>query len=140
MMKLLTYFCLVIILTGCSSQPSPREVAIEFVGAVIEDDSLALERVLDLDSMVKRRMQEVPPIDSSQTPEYFRNKILGTLIGDGGTRIYWKSMTAIVNRENIVRDTAEVELTFLDKTNAKIHYSIVYLYKTESGWRVFYFL
>jgi len=140
MIKLLTYFCLAMIIAGCGSQRSPREVTIEFVGAVIEDDSLAIENVLDLDSMVKRRMQEVPPTDSSQTPEYFRNKILGTLIGDGGTRAYWKSMTAIVNKENVVRDTAEVELTFLDKNNAKIHYLLVYLYKSESGWRIFYFL
>ncbi len=137
---ILSYSALVVILVGCSSRMSPREVTIEFVGAVIEDDSLSIERHLDLDSMVKHRLMEIPPVDSTETPEYLRNRILQNLIGDGGTRALWKSMIPVVNRELIVGDTAEVELTFLDKANAKYHYSKIYLHKTETGWRVFYFL
>jgi hypothetical protein len=128
------------IIAGCGSKMSPREVAIEFVGSVIEDDSLAIEKYLDLDYMVERRLTEVPPEDSTMDHRYYRDKILQTLIGDGGTRAFWKSMMPVVNKENIQGDTAEVELTFMDKTYGKTHYSMIYLYRSEDGWRVFYFL
>ncbi|MCD6163389.1 MAG: hypothetical protein J7K40_13395 [candidate division Zixibacteria bacterium] len=136
---LIISLCLIGLLIGCGSQ-SPREVAMEFIGSVIEDDSLAIEEHFDVDSMVKRRMQEVPPIDSTETPEYFRNRIIQNLTGDGGTRAFWKRVTAVINQELIVGDTAEVELTLLDKEYGKTHYSKLYLYKSDKGWRVFYFL
>jgi len=92
------------------------------------------------DSMVKRRMQEIPPTDSTETPEYFRNRIIQNLTGEGGTRAFWKRVTSVVNNELVVNDTAEVEFTLLDKEYGKTHYSKLYLYKSEKGWRVFYFL
>ena len=121
----------------CGSEMSPREVAIEFVGAVIEDDSLALETCFDVDSMVKRRMLEVP---TDQTPAEVKDQILSNLQGDGGTRVFWKSMTPVVGEELVVRDTAQVEVTFLDKEFGKYHHYKVFLYHSDKGWRVFFFL
>jgi hypothetical protein len=140
MKKLWFLLCLLAIFIACGSQKSPRDVAIEFVGSVIEGDSLSIEKYLDLDAMADRRMNEAPPADSTQTRQYFRDKILKTLIDDGQTRLFWKSMTPVVNQESIKGDTAEVELTFLDKSYGKTYYSTVYLYRSASGWRVFNFL
>ena len=122
---------------ACDSQRSPREVAIEFVGAVVENDSLALADIFDIDSMVKRHMQEVP---TEETPAEVKDQIWGNLLNDGGTREFWKKMTAVVGDEVVVRDTAQVEVTFLDREFGKYHHYNIYLYHSDKGWRVFYFL
>jgi hypothetical protein len=113
----------------------------EFVGSVIEDDSLVIEKLLDVEMMVERRLQEIPPTDSTQTPEYFRNRIIENLTGEGGTRQLWKEHRMIVNNETIVGDTAHVELTLMDQGRGIIQYLLVYLYRSpDSGWRVFKYL
>ncbi len=134
------WLCLLLVITECGPGSSPRGVTIDFVGSVIENDSLAIEELLDLDSMVKRRMTEIPPTDSTQTHEYFRNKILQNLLDEGGIRENWMNHRCVVNNENIRGDTAEVELTLMDQESGRIHYLTVYLYRSPSGWRVFYFL
>ena len=129
------------LLAGCSSQPSPRQVTMEFVGSVVEDDSLAIERLLDIEMMVERRMMEIPPTDSTQTPEYFRDRIIENLTGDGGTRQLWKEHRLVVNDEEIAGDTAQVELTLMDQERGIIQYLLVYLYRGQDGsWRVFKYL
>jgi len=128
------------ILAGCAPKDTPRGVTIEFVGSVIEDDSLAIEQHLDLDMMVQRRMRVIPPTDSTQTHEYFRNTIIRNLTGDGGTRAFWMEMRLVVGDEKIEGDTAYVELTSMDQGTGYIQYLTVHLYKTATGWRVFQYL
>jgi hypothetical protein len=137
---LLLFVCLVALLIGCAPKDTPRGVTMEFVGSVIEDDSLAIEQHLDIDLMVERRMRVIPPTDSTQTHEYFRDTILRNLTGDGGTRTYWKEMRLVVNEEKIEGDTAYVELTMLDQETGNIQYLTVSLYRSATGWRVFQFL
>jgi hypothetical protein len=112
----------------------------DFVGSVVEGDSTAIEQLLDVDLMVDKRMQEIPPTDSTQTHQYFRNLIIGNLTGDGGTRAFWKEHRLVVNDEAITGDTAQVELTLMDQERGSIQYLMVYLYRTPDGWRVFKYL
>ena len=112
----------------------------DFVGSVIEDDSTAIEKYLDIDMMVNQRMKEMPPQDSTQTHQYFREKIIQNLTDDGGTRTFWKSNRVVVNDEVIKGDSAQVELTLLDQKKGNIYYLTVYLYKTKQGWRVYKYL
>ena len=137
---LLSIICLAVIFIGCAAKDTPRGVTMEFVGSVIEDDSLAIERLLDIDLMVERRMRVIPPTDSTQTHEYFRDTIMRNLTGDGGTRAYWKEMRLVVNEEKIEGDTAFVELTLMDQETGSIQYLTVSLYRSATGWRVFQFL
>lgn len=138
---LFIFMSLAVLLTACGGQQSPRQVTMEFVGSVIEDDSLAIEELLDIEMMVEYRLKEIPPTDSAQTPEYFRNRIIQNLTGDGGTRQLWKEHRLVVNDEAIVGDTAHVELTLMDQERGIIQYLLVYLYRTPDGaWRVFKYL
>jgi len=141
---MLKYFilisCLIALITCCADKQSPRGVTMEFVGSVIEDDSLAIEQLLDVDLMVDRRMKVIPPVDSTQTHEYFRDTIIRNLTGEGGTRAFWKSILPVVNEEKVTGDTAYVELTLMNQTSGAIDYLTVYLYHSQSGWRVFQFL
>jgi len=137
---LILILCLIALTIGCADKQSPRGVTMEFVGSVIEDDSLAIEQLLDVDLMVDRRMRVIPPADSSQTHEYFRDTIIRNLTGEGGTRAFWKSILPVVNEEKVDGDTAYVELTLMDQASGAIHYLTVHLYRSQSGWRVFQFL
>ena len=131
---------LIALLFGCGSKPSPRTITMDFVGSVIEDDSVAIEKYLDIDMMVDQRMKEMPPKDSTQTHQYFRNKIMENLTDSGGTRIFWKDNRVVVNDEVVKGDTAQVELTLMDQKKGNIYYLTVYLYRTKQGWRVFKYL
>ena len=141
MKKLLffSFFSLALLMFGCSSTPSPRDVTMDFVGSVIEGDTLSLKQCFDVDAMVAYRMKVSPPADSTQTPEYYRNRIMKDITGEGGVRQYWKNSTPIVNNQLVKGDTAEVELTILDKQLGRTDYSKVYLYRSKNGWRVFNF-
>jgi len=140
-MKTITFTIVLfmIFLLFCSSGKSPREVTIDFVGSVLENDSLGIENALDLDAMVDRRIIEMASSDTLSKKE-IRDKILSGLLDDGGTREFWMSMTPVVNTELVVRDTAEVDVTFLDKEYGKYHHYKIYLYNSDQGWRVFFFL
>jgi hypothetical protein len=132
--------CLLALTISCADKQSPRGVTMEFVGSVIEGDSLAIEKLLDVDMMVDRRMKMIPPVDSIQTHEYFRDAIIRNLTGNGGTRAFWKSILPVVNEEKVDGDTAHVELTLMNQTSGAIQYLMVDLYHGKSGWRVFQFL
>lgn len=126
---------------GCQSHQSPREVTMEFVGSVIDDDSLAIEELLDIDMMVDRRLKELPELDTTLTRQDYHNKIITNLTGEGGTRAYWKEHRLVVNDEVVKGDTAYVEFTLLDQEQGGIQYLTIYLYRTPQGdWRVFRYL
>jgi len=132
--------CLVAVLWGCGQNPTPRQVTMDFVGSVIEGDSAAIIQLLDVDLMVDKRMEEIPPTDSTQTHDYFKNLIIKNLTGEGGTRAFWKQHRLVVNDEIIKGDTAQVELTLLDQEKGSIQYLLVHLYRTKGNWRVFKYL
>ena len=141
MMKYLLLIAIsALVVIGCNSTPTPRQVTMDFVGSVVEGDSTAIEQLLDVDLMVDKRMQEIPPVDSTQTHQYFRNLIIRNLTGDGGTRAFWKEHRLVVNDEAITGDSAQVELTLMDQERGSIQYLMVYLYRTPNGWRVFKYL
>ena len=125
----------------CSSHRSPREVTIDFVGSVIEDDSVAIEELLDIDYMVEKRLKDMPMFDTTLTHQKLRDIIIGNLTKDGGTRAFWSEQRLVVNDEVIKDDTAYVEFTLMDQKQGGIQYLTIYLYRQSDGnWRVFKYL
>ncbi len=132
---------LLAVFIGCNTQKSPREVTMEFVGSVIEDDSAAIEQYLDVDMMVEQRLENLQKRDSTVTHQSYRDMIISNLTGEGGTREYWQEHRLVVNEEVIQGDTAYVEFTLLDQEEGGIEYLTIYLYRTPEGsWRVFRYL
>ena len=123
---------------SCGRGPSPRDVTIEFVGSVIEDDTSLVQKYLDLDAMAARRMSEMSA-DSTVAFEQLKRQILSSLTGDGQTRAQWMKTTPVVDKQSIRGDSAQVELTFLDRAAGKVEYYKVFLRNTPQGWRVQYF-
>jgi len=131
---------LAVFAVGCGSKQTPRSVTFDFIGAVLDNDSLAVETYLDLDAMVAKRITEVPELDSTVTPENLRQTLIKNLTGSGGMRAFWRNQRIIVNQEKIKGDSAEVEMSFIDQTTGETKYSMVYLYRKDGRWRVYFYL
>lgn len=137
--NLVICLCLIVIIGGCSSQPSPRDVSFEFIYAVLDGDSTAILQYLDIDRMAVKRMEGIPPADSALSLVDFKAKILQDIVGFGPTRSHWKNQRILVNKEIIRGDSAEVEMTFIDQTTGKIEYSMIYLYREDKRWWVYFY-
>lgn len=128
------------LLTGCGAKDTPKQVTFEFIGAVLDGDSVAIARYLDLDAMIARRVKEIPPADSSQSPVELRKILMLNLTGSGGTRTHWLNQRIVVNQETIKGDSAQVEMSMIDQTTGATEYSMIYLYRQNGRWRVYFYL
>ncbi len=125
---------------GCGPKETPKQVTFEFIGAVLDGDSTAIARYLDLDAMIAKRMKEMPPADTSQNPAELKAILMKNLTGDGGTRAFWRNQRIVVNQETIKGDSAQVEMTMIDQTTGSTEYSMIYLYRQNGRWRVYFYL
>jgi hypothetical protein len=128
------------LLLGCAGQETPKKVTFDFIGAVLDGDSTAIARYLDLDAMIAKRIEEIPPTDSNQTPGSLRQTLMRNLTGDGGTRVHWLNQRIVVNQETVKGDSAQVEMSMIDQTNGMTEYSMIYLYRKDGHWRVYFYL
>jgi len=128
------------LLFGCAAKETPKAISFEFINAVLDGDSTAIARYLDLDAMIAKRMKEIPPTDSTQTPANLRQILMNNLTGSGGTRTHWLNQRIIVNQETVKGDTAQVEMSMIDQTTGMTEYSMIYLYRKDGRWRVFFYL
>jgi hypothetical protein len=127
-------------LFGCGAKDTPKQVTFEFIGAVLDGDSTAIAKYLDLDAMIAKRLKEIPPADSSQTPAELRMVLMRNLTGSGGTRTHWLNQRIVVNQENVKGDSAQVEMSMIDQTTGGTEYSMIYLYRQNGRWRVYFYL
>lgn len=128
------------LLLGCSTKETPKQVTFDFIGAVLDGDSTAIAQYLDLDAMVAKRIKEMPPADSSQTPAELRKILMKNLTGEGGTRAHWRNQRIVVNQETVKGDSAQVEMSMIDQTTGQTEYSMIFLYRQNGHWRVYFYL
>jgi hypothetical protein len=128
------------LLFGCSARETPKQVTFDFIGAVLDSDSTAIGKYLDMDAMIAKRIKDMPPTDSSQTPASLRQILMKNLTSDGGTRTHWLNQRIVVNQETVKGDSAQVEMSMIDQTNGITEYSMIYLYRKDGHWRVYFYL
>lgn len=128
------------LLWGCGSKETPKQVTFEFIGAVLDGDTTAIARYLDLDAMIARRIKEMPPTDSIQNPAELKAILMKNLTGNGGTRLHWLNQRIVVNQEITKGDSAQVEMSMIDQTTGVTEYSMIYLYRQNGRWRVYFYL
>jgi len=128
------------LLLGCGAKETPKQVTFEFIGAVLDGDTTAIVRYLDLDAMIAKRIKEMPPDDSGQAPAELKAILMKNLTGNGGTRTHWLNQRIVVNQETIKGDSAQVEMSMIDQTTGTTEYSMIYLYRQNRRWRVYFYL
>jgi hypothetical protein len=125
---------------ACSGGPNPKDTVFDFIEAVMVSDSTAVVDLLDVDAYVKSRMAEMSPEDSAAALESEREKTINSLLNDGPTRLKWMTQQIVVNEAKVYDDTAEVEVSFIDKTTRHMIYTKMQLVKQADGsWKITYF-
>jgi hypothetical protein len=139
MRKLLILFSLAAL--ACSSKPDPKDVVFDFIDAVLTSDSLRVAKDLDVDAYLKNFMTEMTPEDSAAALEANRGKTIRSLLDDGEVRSRWLRQQIVVNEAFVADTTAEVEVSFIDKSSGHMVYSRMQLSwrPDEDTWKIVFF-
>ncbi len=123
---------------GATSQ-SPRQVVIELFGAMERNDKPVLASVLDLQALMESRQLDYAL--GLDTPRVFSSptQIFEDLTNDGLTKQTWFKYQRVVGDEEIVGDTAFVEVSFVDKDTGKRTFNKFGVRKMGERWRIFSF-
>ena len=132
---------LALAISGCDTklEPSPRQHVIKFFGSMERNDRPAIINSLDLVALM-----EVTEYDYAlklETPRVMQSpiSIVEDLTDEGKTKQVWFRMKRVVGDEEILGDTAFVEVSFLDDSKGVQYYNKFGLHKIGEGWRIFSF-
>ncbi|MBD3234366.1 MAG: hypothetical protein GF315_11640 [candidate division Zixibacteria bacterium] len=124
---------------NCSNQDNPRTVVKQFVASVLADDSTAVESLVDWDSMIKARLEEMSPEDSTKALRYYREQFLSSLLGDGEKRQYYRNSQIVIGKGEIENGRADVELSFIDRQTGVQNYTKVVLRRMQDSWKIVHY-
>ena len=103
-------------------------------------DSLGVVNNLDIDAYVATRMAEMSPEDSVLVKEEQRDKTIQSLLGEGPVRLKWMSQQILVNESFESDSTAEVEVSFIDRTiNHMVYTKMQLKLQPDNSWKIVYF-
>ncbi len=129
------------LVTGCSDldMEDPRQVVIAMFGAMEKNDQAALAHILDLPELMRTSGDDYA--FQTDEPRVFHDpqEILEDLTGEGKTKEVWFSLQRIVNKAQIMGETATVEVTFVDKDASRGYRTAFGLHKRQNKWRIFSF-
>ena len=122
-----------------SDSSDPKEVVIAVFGAMEKDDKASLAHLLDLAELMKNTNQDYAL--TTDQPRTFTNpqQVLDDLTGEGLTKQRWFAMQRIVNKSEVLGETATVEVTFVDKQASKGYRTLFGLHRVNDKWRVYSF-
>ena len=103
-------------------------------------DSLGVVNNLDIDAYVVALMAEMSPDDSAAVLAANREKTIQSLLGKGPVRLKWMSRQILVNESVESDSTAEVEVSFIDRTTRHMVYTKMQLkLQPDNSWKIVYF-
>lgn len=128
-------------LSGCTSSNSsdPRQVVIQFFGAMEKNDQATLAHLLDLASLMRNTSEDYAV--QTDSPRVFTNPqdILNDLTNDGLTKTRWFSLQRVVANSQLYGETAIVEVTFVDKQASRGYRTHFGLHKLNGQWKIYSF-
>lgn len=135
--------CLVVLslFAGCGDdvEQSPKQVVIKLFGAMERNDKAAVANALDLVALLETRDRDYA-LDLEQ-PREMRTPtdILDDLTGNGQAKTVWFSLQRVIGAEEIMGDTAYVEVSFVKKETGTQYYNKFGMHKVGQRWRIFSF-
>ena len=141
MAKRVVFFCLVsslIAAFACSKNPNPRVVVMDFIEAVNKADTASLTQYLDLDRFTQEKLKELPDSQRAEVFSSVKEQLWENFLGTGGTRLRWQNKMIVVNKEDINRDSASVEVTFVDQKTGITEYTRAKLYRKDGRWWIYF--
>lgn len=138
--SLLIVGCLLLFVACTNSTPKdPKSTVIAMFGAMEKNDKAALAHLLDLAELMRGSYEDYAlQIDS---PRVFTNpeQILDDLTGDGLTKRRWFALQRIINKVDVMGETATVEVTFVDKESSKAYLTKFGLHVVNGKWKIYSF-
>jgi hypothetical protein len=128
-----------LLLWQCSTAPNPRKTVFDFLEAVHGSDTVAILYYVDLEKMAEEKLSDFSPEQREKLVPIMKNDLLKNLVDNGATRIQWENSLKVVAGEKILKDKAEVEVTFIDQKTGIKHYTEMKLYFGDKRWRIYYF-
>lgn len=143
--NLVVAFCLLVYLVpftiGCSEEAGqdPKSAVIQMFGAMERDDKSALARLLDLPELMKNINEDYAL--QTENPRVFTNPqdLLDDMTENGLTKKRWFSYQRIVNKAEVMGETATVEVTFVDKENSQGYRTKFGVHLKFGKWKIYSF-
>ena len=129
---------ILLIFLDCSRSPSPRVVVMDFIEAVNKADTASLTQYLDLDRFTQEKLKELPDSQRAEVFSSVKEQLWENFLGTGGTRLRWQNKMIVVNKEDINRDSASVEVTFVDQKTGITEYTRAKLYRKDGRWWIYF--
>jgi hypothetical protein len=138
--SLLLACCLSLFMACSNSAPKdPKSAVIAVFGAMEKNDKAALAHLLDLAELMRGSNEDYAL--QTDSPRVFTNpeQILDDLTGDGLTKRRWFALQRIINKVDVMGETAAVEVTFVDKEHAKAYLTTFGLHVVNGKWKIYSF-
>ena len=130
---------LVIGCSGSSDPSGPKDAVIKFFGAMERNDQAALAHLLDLTELMKNVDTDYALNTDSPRTFVSPKDILDDLTNEGKTKTRWFSMQRIVNKAEIAGETAQVEVSFIDKEASRGYRTKFGLHLADGKWKIYSF-
>ena len=133
---------LAVLIAGCGDSGStddPKKVVIALFGAMEQNDQGRIAHLLDMRELMKDTGEDYALTGGK--PRVFTDprQLLEDLTNDGETKRRWFSMQRIVNKAEIIDETAFVEVTFVDKESSRGYLTKFGLRKSRGKWKIYSF-
>ncbi len=130
-----------IIALSCGSDPEGRSTVHDFLRA-IKTDTVSydyLSTLLDLDELVHEGT--VYDYDTTIGEQANKDRFVDLLLPGGSVRERWISNQIIVGNSEVLRDTAIVEVSFIDQDAEKVkqYYNKMGVHREDDAWKIFAF-
>lgn len=126
---------------GCSGGggDTPRDVVIQFFGAMERNERAALPHLLDLRTLMEPGDEDYALQRRVPRKFYSPEEIMNDLTDSGTTKTRWFSMQRVVGNTEIKGDTAFVEVSFVDKEKGIQYYNKFGLHRQKGNWKIYSF-
>jgi hypothetical protein len=132
---------LILSLASCASEPEPRRTVMRFLESLRSDTTSYdyLTQLLDLDELVTET--SVYSYDSTISFDANRRNLAGLLLKGGDIRERWIKNQIILGNVELLRDTASVEVSFIDKNAVPVkqYYNKMGVHVVDGRWKIFSF-
>jgi hypothetical protein len=139
--SLLLACCLSLFMACSNSAPKdPKSAVIAMFGAMEKNDKAALAHLLDLAELMRGTNYEDYALQTD-THSVITNpeQILEEMTGDGRVKRRWFALQRIINKVDVMGETAGVEVTFVDKEHAKAYLTRFGLHVVNGKWKIYSF-
>jgi hypothetical protein len=126
---------------GDDSGEQPRETVLRLFQSLRRDTTSYdyLKSLLDLGELVKEN--SIYAYDTSLTLQDNEKNLIGSLLEGGSVRERWLKNQIIVGSVRTLRDTATVEVSFIDKSSVPVkqYYNKMGVHRVDDQWKIFSF-